>query len=532
MEMNSNVLTLAKQYQKQHKWQKAVECFEQYMRENNGCTDEVYASYARCLRLIGQIDHANKILNEGCSLYPQNEKILTEFFRLYDHLGYWEEAKFAANDLTEINPQNGEHYLKLGRANSWLLNKKQAEQAYKKGLEYKHGLSFEALKEKIQRGFTKDLSKVTTEYIYINGKNNLGAFIHHYQGKKFITKISKTTQSVRREKTFYRNVLTRFPSLKEITPLYIDSQTFDQVQYLTIEMVDGAMPAKTLEEINDVSQQISSITYQEIMHHYSNPDYSFLFKSRPSSIGVFFTKIHQKYYNQKLLSTLKELTRRRNYSKRAAQVLDRLESLIIDNHLYVFIEPDRHYSLLHGDFISANMKETKQGNVVKVFDWASFKVGPRFMDMARYVMKAAVPYNEVREMSLLNTESDKGLSLIEQIFFLYSYILLNFVALKDKNKHPDEILSEFIIPALTDMEAKVSQFKQEEFGTSVQLILDNEMSVTQQNKELREKLAKLETEKSKVQSKLHNVLSSKSWKITAPLRRIMEKRRTNHTKNR
>lgn len=522
--MNSNELKLAKQYEKKGECKKAVECFEQYMSENSSRTESVYVSYARCLRLTGQLNEAKMILQDGFSHYPQSENILAEFFRLYDHLGDWKDAKSIAEDLIELNPQEGENYIKLGKAYSWLNKKKQAEETYKTGLEYKHGIPFDDLKKKIQRNFTNHSNEIKTKYLYLGGKNNLGTFLHEFKGKKYITKISKLSISTTREENFYKDVLTNFPLLKDVVPVYVDSQTHDQIQYLTIEMLEGEITSKSLEEMIDVSRQISSIQYQDITNIHPNLTYAFSFKNRASSVVIFFTQIHREYCNQILFSALKEQIKIKSYPKEVAQIIGRLESLIMDNRLYAFINPNKHYSLLHGDFKTTNMKVNEQDNAVKLFDWAGFKAGPHFVDIARYVTQSSVSFSEVKESSLFNQQSDKYLSLIEQIFFLYVYILFYFVVLKNRKKQ-NEIITEFINPALTEMETIVTQFKLDNFGSAVQLFLDDAVDKTQQNKELKKRIANLEKEKNKTQTKLQNILNSKSWRITAPLRKFMEKKK-------
>src|SRR5699024_2949538 len=102
------------------------------------------------------------------------------------------------------------------------------------------------------------------------------------------------------------------------------------------------------------------------------------------------------------------------------KVINRLESLIMDNYLYAFINPEQHYSLLHGDFIPQNIKMQKDSETPIVFDWATFTVGPRFIDIARYLTTTFTPYTKIKEDYLFNEHIDRKLSVIEQIFFLYA----------------------------------------------------------------------------------------------------------------
>lgn len=519
--VEQDALTQAKQYQKQRKWDKAVEYYAQCMNDQANLADSTYVSYAKCLRMIDQTKQAKEILQEGYSLYPKSEKVLVELFYLYEHLRSWENARSAASALIDVNPQKGEHYFKLGRAYAYLFNEEQAKQAYRTGLIYRHELPFENLIEKIKTGFTDDVKMVTTEYVFSGGKNNLGAFLHEYQGGKYFTKISKSNRSTLREVAFYKNIYAQFPVLADIVPSYIDAQTLDNIQYLTIEAIDDSKQTKSIEQVIQASRQISAIAYQDIIKNYPNPDYTFSFKHKGYSIVLFFTQIHQEHYNKKLFASLKQYVAQKKYSEEVVQILTRVEALIMDNRLYAFIKPDEHYSLLHGDFTPNNIKVKNENGAVQVFDWASFKVGPHFLDVARYVAYAAsglISYDKVKELYLFNKQTEKGLSLIEQIFFLYAYILMYVADLKSKNRH--KIVSEFMWPALEDMEECVARFKQEAFGSAMQSLLDDKNSVTQENEKLRSTLKNVQKRKSDLEVKLQHIVESRSWKITAPLRKL------------
>lgn len=520
--MESNLLTLAKQYQKEHKWDKAIECYRQYMNNNvDNCTDAVYTSYSKCLRVAGQMPRAKEMLMKGNELYPQSEKILNEFFALYDVLGDWNAARSIANSLIEVNPEKADYYFKLGRSYASLRETKKAEQVYETGLTYLHGLSFNSLIEKIQKGFTDHPGDVTSEYLFINGKNNFGAMIHQYGNKKYFTKITKYNRDAQRERNFYKDILSRFPVLQEIVPMYIDSQVIDQVLYLTIEMIDAIPKTKYLDKVIDVSQHISTVKYQDLVEDFPNPDYLFQLKSRGVSICVFFTQIHKKYYNQKLVADLHMLTQQKGYSAKAAQIIHRLETLIMDNRLYAFIRPEKHYTLLHGDFITQNVKIKKDSGVPQVYDWAGVKIGPHFVDIARYLTASSVPYSDVKGIYLLNEKAGGKLSLIEKVFFLYAYILMRFV--QPQNIQLDRNIAEFILPALEDMEAFISQFKRDEFGFIVQSLLEEKDAEKRKNYKMKQRISNLEKERKRLQVKLKNTLNSKSWKMTAPLRRFTER---------
>jgi|SRR5690625_220637 len=172
------------------------------------------------------------------------------------------------------------------------------------------------------------------------------------------------------------------------------------------------------EGVITTAQKISSVNNQDIIKTYQNPDYLFQLRNRPSSIVYFFTKIIRwiiiKDYFPVYISSL---------NKTIILIL-RLKSQVMKPHLYVFINPEKHYSLLHGDFIPENIKVKEQDETLQVFDWALFTTGSHFIEIARYLISSLVPYSKVKELYLANDETGGKLSLIEEILFLYALILL------------------------------------------------------------------------------------------------------------
>jgi len=534
--MEANLLTLANDYQNQREWEKAIECYEQYIEENANCTETTYVSYAKCLRFVGLTNQAKNILLEANKIYPQSEQVLVELLNLYDHLGDWKATKSITNTLLEISPKNSNYYFKLGRAYSYLRNKKGAKQAYKAGLMYRHGMSIKELIKKVQSGFIGQSDEmIMSKYVFMGGRNNLGAIHHEYRNKKYITKISRSNKGTQREGIFYKEICSQFPILKKIAPLYVDLQTIDNIQYLTIEKIDDIKKKKSIEKVIEISQLISTVNYQDIIKNHPNLNYPLTLKSRTNYITIFFTQIHKKHYNQQLFSALRKFAHQNKYPEHTVQIIQQLEKLIMGNQLYTFIKPEKHYSLLHGDFAPSNMKIKKDDNALKVFDWATFKTGPHFIDIARYFVISSTSYSDIKELYLFNEQLDRKMDLIERIFFLYAFILFHFIILKNKKKILDKTVSELILPALLDLEVHISIFTRKEpvlTPFSMQLLLDNNKLIRLESRELKKKVKKLERENlnlrkenNKTKTKLQNVLNSKSWKFTAPLRKLMERKK-------
>ncbi len=518
--MKSNLLESAKKFQKERKWDLAIDYFQQYLDENNGKSiADTYVSYAKCLRIKGHTNKAEEILDKGRDLHPNSERILLELHNLYDSLGDWNSAELIARTLVDMNPKEANYYFRLGRSYAYLNNDKMAKDVYKQGLKHKHNLPFEDLISQIEKGFPDEGSDIFTDYVFINGKNNLGGFIHYLGNQKYFTKIARYTRGAKREEKFYKKLSSNYPVLKNVVPEFINSQVLDNTLYLTLEMIEDGpeVSSEHTQNIIKTAEMVSSFKYKDIINKFPNPNFLFQMKKRPIYGMIFFTQIHKKHINEKLFSSLYHLVKENRYPNEVKNVIEHLESLVMNNHLYALIKPEIHYSLLHGDFIPQNIKLDRDNESPIVFDWATSLIGPHFMDIARYLSVTFLPYSEIKENYLFNNVNNKKLSLIEQIFFLYALIIL-YLLINSKKVGINDRLSKFIIPALEDMETLIAKFKIENFGSAIQfLVNENEKDKDKINK-MNSKIKNLVKTNRKLQESLKDLMNSKSWKITAPLR--------------
>lgn len=524
----SNELSLARKYQRNKDWEKAIEFFESYMDTVENIDDQTYVDYAKCLKAAGDIKGAEEAIQKGIVHHPKSESILKELHSLYDFKGDWKGAENVAEQLVSLHPEKANYHFRLGRTYAFRNKYEQAETFYKTGLKQKHGMSFDYLIEKIQRGFSDNPSEVSSKYTFTNGKNNFGAIIHTYGEKEYFTKISNYTIGAYHEEAFYRDLCAQFPVLKDIAPGFIDAQVIDKMLYLTIEMIDDdRFAAEQLEDVIKASSTITSILYKDIIDDYSNRKYAYQLKNRSISAVQFFTQIHQKEYNEKLMSALATIMKQQQQPKSVYQVIERLESIIIDNKLYTFIQPERHYTLQHGDLTHYNIKIEKHTGNLRLFDWATFHIGPRFMDMIRYFTKRFTPYSVIKDKYLFNEEANGEMQLIEQIFFLYALIVLYLLVPNAEGKSMNTRMDEFILPALHDMDELTESFKKDAFEHVVQWSTEERVAKQEQAYQvtkLKKKVQKLKKENKGLQRKLKNMESSKSWKITAPLRKIVQRK--------
>lgn len=509
--MNTEQLQAAKNHEKNRAYDKAINAYEQYMKHHHGPFEaEIYTSYGKALRLAGKTARAKEALREGSNEHPSSEEILMELCTLYEISGDWNSAKFYADTLIDMNPEQSNHHIRLGRIHSHRKEYHQAEEAYKSALMFHHGLEFDRLIEKIQQGFAENPADVTTRYVTIGGMNNLGAFIHEYGNKTFLTKIAKYKGTNKREAFFYKELCSDFPVLKELVPSFIDSQVMDNILYLTIEKIAGDPPPSKVdhfEQVRDIAQKMASIKYTDVAGKFNIPNYQFQFNLRnPNIVAQFFTQIHKKKYNQKLFESLHLLINQNEYPETIYHMVHRLEDIVMKNQLYDLIEPEKLYTLMHGEFKPESLIIARESGTPYVIDWSTFTIGLNVVEMARY-LSASLPSFITVEQVYLHKETN--LTHIERIFFLYAIILFYLLRWLKSTK--------------TESRKKISDFIQSALDAMEQAIESNYFTDVRKVKQLEEKIDALERDKKELRKELNNVLHSRSWKITAPLRKLTER---------
>lgn len=469
--LETNALTLAKKYQKKREWRNAVIYYDKHMNENKTLSESVYVNFAKCLRYIGDTLRAEELLLIGRNIYYDNERILRELYNLYSSIREWELAKSVVIQLIELAPNKANNYFLLGRIYTYLANDKMAEKYFIKGLEAKHNTTMKELIWKIQSGFTYIKDVVDSEYLYLGGKNNLGSIVHESKNYKYITKISVYSEVAKQEEKFYKDILEDFPILKELAPSYVCSEVIDNILYLTITKIDNVpLYSKGRLDIIETSKKLTSISYKDIVSRYPNPKYAFVVENRPISIVQFFTKIHEKKYNEFLFDGMYKLIEQNNYPSAIKEIILRLEGAIMPYRLYLFINPEKHYSLIHGDFIPSNIKRRDNDSSIIVLDWAMYTVGPRFLDIAKFFSATPAPFSMVKKL-YLNDLHEENSSMIEKVFFLYALILLYITRLTEK--YVESRLNDCIYPALDELETLIDQFVRNKFNSDVKSLIDN-----------------------------------------------------------
>lgn len=126
--------------------------------------NKIYIDYAICLRNNGDIKEAENILNCRLETQPENEELLVALRDLYNFLREWKLVKSISIKLIKLNSEQSKYHFFLGKACSSLNEQEEAKEAYKTGLEYKHNIDINQIKQKVVMGFTNNLNEVNTEY--------------------------------------------------------------------------------------------------------------------------------------------------------------------------------------------------------------------------------------------------------------------------------------------------------------------------------------------------------------------------------
>jgi hypothetical protein len=531
----TDLLAAARRLEKSHQWEQAVDHYRRYL-DGRAHSSNVKAciGYARCLRNTGDTAAAADILTELIRYRAGDESVLLEQAALYELLMDWSSARNILQELVRINPGKAKYYFRLGRAQVGLAELDAATDSYRSGLAHGHTISYDDVVSRVQSMLPDKSAHVRSTYCLAGGLDNVGALIHDTGDNRYFTKIVQADKS--REQLYYEGLLQRHPHLNDISPPYIGSQRIDGLLYMTMELLNPRSASPTFADAVAISQTIQTVRYAEVGPDYANPDYKFQLDLNTPSVVKGFAHVHERRYNRQLFETLHRLAPTAADPDTADQVVHRLENMVMRNRLYILMSPPEHYTLLHGDFKPANIMASARG--FRVIDWQGFRLGPRFLDVAKYAVHAKTPYPDVREEYLFATTAD-GLSTVERIFFLYAYVLM--ILLTSMRKSLSTGLAAYIEPALSDMETAVTRLQTHEFASAAQLTadrierLENQLADKESEAAIRSREIQVHTAQAqdtendnqrlraanrRLKHRLTKVEHSTSWRLTAPLRRI------------
>lgn len=531
----SELLVDAKMYEKRRQWGKARDHYRRYLTHRGYSSNSTtYLAYARCLRHTGETFTAKRILDELLRVRSRDEAVLLEESALHESRMDWVAAEESVQKLVRVRPEKAKYHFRLGRAQVGANNLESARQSYMVGLARTHATGLDDIIRQVQNTLPESSGQVRSTYSLPGGFDNLGALVHETGSNRYFTKIVRLGKD--RDHLFYTGLLNEHDQLRIISPQYHGSQEIDGLCYLTIGMLDALSAQPEFADIIEISRTIQSVRYGDVGQQYGNAATQFELKLNTPSVVKTFTRIHEKGYNDRLFETLHHLAVAAYDAEPAERIISKLEQNIMGNHLYALISPAEHYTLLHGDLKPSNIMIDKSTAELRVVDWQGFRMGPRFLDIAKYAVHAKLSYATVAHEYLF-AEDDGDLSTIEQIFFLYAYILM--VLLTSMRKPLNTGLAVYIDPALVHMDACIAQLKSQQFAPALGIVAEKmqrlETQLAQQTAEseqasrdarhmsakvdeLKRAKSSLDTRNRRLANRLKAVEQSTSWRWTAPVR--------------
>ncbi len=430
---------------------KAGDLFGQYITHNPHASEDVYLAQARCYQQAGSINDAISSLRNAQMAHGTSDEILIYLLDLLEYRRDWTSSIEICRTLLEKHPENISYIYQLGRINALNGNFTRAELYYKKYLHLTGNIIDRATISAEKSISTFGLRVLRSSYTLPGGLQTLGLLRHKTESdREFITKLSLSESDVKTEKKFYMNVYP-LSGLSLIAPSLHLIEDIDGVTAMTFEALKVAS-CYSLEDVIRLWERITKVSNSTASKHFTNPRYGFVIKSGEGTIMNFFTEIHQHDNNIRIINSLRAHAAQNSYPDSAHIFINDLEDIIINTYIAGGLDPERHYTLCHGDFKAANIGISSESGELKAFDWGSFRIGLRTLDIARYAQDQLVPYDSLCSQLVFNPQRENPLEDVEVVFFLYAYVLFHWVGI---TRHPTHsanyIMAEFIDPAIKDM---------------------------------------------------------------------------------
>lgn len=376
------------------------------------------------------------------------------FFNLAHH-NQWGKAVEIGVSLLEINPQDQHLRLRLAACYRNLNKQDLGVRIIKEGL--KKSLNDKIDKEiSIINGYLQSKGySVSSRDVYISGTSHVRMIEHVCKTpattKKYISKIAPK-MLIKNEIYFYKKIRKKIPILQEFTPEFITEKSIGQMCMLTIEKLDGMQPTVINPDgIIKLHSSISSIKYVDALklcpkndlQNYIEQNFIWCIYKIMSIVRIF-PSIHKKSTNKMIIKRLYKRNKKLGNSAEIKKLLKQIEHTIIDKKIYKLIRPELHYSFLHSDFEANNILVDKNNNH-NLIDWDTYQVGPRGLDLVKFIDRLKLPFKEIEDFYLSNRKFQEDASDINEFIIIYALIVSRFNRL-NHNKLNEEII-EFFEPA-------------------------------------------------------------------------------------
>lgn len=417
---------------KNKKWDIGLRLLLEKKAKAETFTDRNYRDLGKCYRFQGEFHKALETLSEAGKIFPDNKRLLTEYYHYYCHLDQWTEAGETAEKLVGLFPEDGKQYVRLGRSYVHLQQEERASKSFQRAIELISGQTLKSFIAEIEKKVFPGRSKIRSKYIFLGGKNNLGMIEHRLEEEQgvrfFLTKVMEGKQN--REEFFYDALLTRFPQLQKITPKIIEVQQWDRLQLVTMEKVE-AEPLKK-KEITEIIEKIYKITasvkyFEGLREVILEPNYGLSLKNKKSQgISSFFSRIHNREVNERLFELIHKRLGKEKYDPETKQLFTELEERIFKYSEFEKVDPNRDYSFLHGDLGKHNILVDRNSKIPCVLDWNSYKIGPKWYDAANVMAKGKLSIDEIINSFIFTSQGEEGLNNTNKILFLYGIVIIWF----------------------------------------------------------------------------------------------------------
>ncbi|WP_100012059.1 phosphotransferase [Lentibacillus sediminis] len=380
----------------------------------------------------------------------------------------WEEAVEIGENLTSIFPKNDRYPQQLALCYQKLGRNKKANKIIQGYLKLNSDLN--EMIDFLEHTFDSP-SILDSKYVRIRGKNNDGLIEHNFSdGKAYLTKMSRNPKHNVMEKLFYLKVYGYYPVIKNTTPKLINFAEIekDHLMLFTMEKIEKKefkMTTNTITQVAEICKAISSIKYGEIRNWFPMQAHEVCHDLQ--KLLWSFSSIHKEPRNKEVFDFIHEKINKLNYSRNSKTLIKRMEDIIINKRIYKELNPLIHYSIQHGDLFHYNLLWEKSSNKLYVIDWGTVRIGPAWCDMAGFLGKEKITFQEIQSSYLLNNNVSGHLKPIEKLFFIYTLIvvwLIKFSKKEFENSHETHIL-----PAIELMEEMAMNLTDEKVDDEKQL---------------------------------------------------------------
>ncbi|WP_442594301.1 phosphotransferase [Neobacillus sp. D3-1R] len=387
-----------------------------------------------------------------------------KFSKYYYDRNYLFKAIKLGEEIIKMFPEDFYNYQKLARAYWKNKNHDKAVDTLRKGMKVKYNINLEEIINELENtipGFF-----ISSNYIFKGGHQNFGLIEHTLKDRKLLTKILTIKQSY--GECFIKDFQEKNIIFESITPKIVNILKIKDLCFITMEKIEGENPkifeSNFFEKVYEMNSIITSVKHGDHILTLCNNEIrkqKIILNNEQLNLYELlnaFYFVNDIDVNKEIFTTINQYFRKNNYSIKSLDIINFLYHNILENRYYENINPETHFTLLHGDFFVDNMLINSQLGELKVIDWGGIRVGPRWVDLAGFLAKTKQPFNEIKQNFLEHERCNYD--LVEKLFFIYTLIVIWAVILhKEEFEDSQEC---FCIPAIKYVKQLILQLENEE----------------------------------------------------------------------